>query len=116
MAFDDHVRATDRAVHTHLGGTVFTYAPCVGPAVSTTPSGDPLTGMFDENYLVVDSTYNGVETVAPSITVRLEDLPTDPREEEPMITVGGLRYFVRLRETDGVPGGSIRLVLRLDKP
>jgi len=114
VAFDDLITAADRAAQSHLGGVVVTYAPRVGPAVSVTPEGNPLTGIFDENYTVVDGTYNGVETIAPSVVLRLEDLPSDPREEDPKLTILGQRYTVRLRETDGTIGGTIRLVLRKD--
>ncbi len=115
MAFDDLIAATDRATQDHLGGVPVRYAPEVGPAVTKTPTGDPLVGIFDENYVVVDGQFNGVETTAPAIMLRLEDLPSDPREEDPKLTILGTRYTVRLRETDGTIGGSIRLVLRKDQ-
>jgi hypothetical protein len=112
VAFDDLILATDRAVQTHLGGVAVCYAPAVGPSVTTTPDGDPLVGMFDENYVVATSEFNGVETVAPAIVLLLEDLPSDPNDDEPKLTILGKLYSVRLRSTDGTIGGSIRLVLR----
>jgi hypothetical protein len=107
VAFDDLITAADRATQDHLGGVPGLYAPSVGPAVT-------VAGIFDENYTVSDAQFNGVETLAPAVVLRLEDLPSDPREEDPFLTILGLRYTVRLRETDGTVGGTIRLVLRRD--
>lgn len=115
MSFDELIAATDRAVQDHLGSVAVIYAPLVGPPVTTTPSGDPLVGMFDENYVVARSSLNGVETLAPAVTMRIEDLPTVPKKDKPKLTILGKIYTVRTRETDGTIGGNVRLVLRRDK-
>lgn len=115
MSFDDLIASTDRAVQDHLGSVSVIYAPLVGSPVSETPSGAPLVGMFDENFVTARSAMNGVETLAPAITMRLEDLPTVPKNDKPKLTILGKIYTVRTRETDGTVGGSVRLVLRRDK-
>lgn len=115
MSFDELIAATDRAVQDNLGSVAVIYAPLVGPPVTETPDGDPLVGMFDENYVVARSSMNGVETLAPAITMRLEDLPTVPKNDKPKLTILGKIYGVRTRETDGTIGGNVRLVLRRDK-
>lgn len=105
MSFSDLIASTDRAVHSHLGGVLVTYTPKVGFAVT-------VMGMFDANFLLVDRGNTGVEQVVPSVSLRLEDLPTHPDADDPTITVDGISYSVKGRETDGEPGGSVRLHLR----
>ena len=105
MAFGDLIAATDRATQTHLGGVTATYTPEHGAPV------EDIAAMFDENFLLVDPDRPGVETVAPVVTFRLEDLPTDPRDDDPTITINGVEYTVDQRITDGTIGGSIRLLL-----
>ena len=51
----------------------------------------------------------GVEETDRSIFHRLEDLPGDPDQDNPTITVDGLQYKVRFRQRDGL--GGIRLFL-----
>lgn len=115
MSFDDLIEATDRAVQDNLGSVAVIYTPDGGSPATTTPTGDPLVGMFDENYVVARSSLNGVETLAPAITMRIEDLPTVPKKDKPTLTILGKVYTVRTRETDGTIGGNVRLVLRRDK-
>ena len=105
MAFSDLVTTMDRAAHTHVGGVSVVYTPSVGAAVS-------VTGMFDEQYLDAEGSNTRVGTVTPSIVVRLEDLPDDPRTSRPTLTINSLGYTLKGWKTDGVEGGSIRLVLR----
>lgn len=105
MSFSDLIASTDRACQTHLGGVPVTYTPAVGSAVT-------VMGMFDENYLLIDRGNSGVEQVVPSVLLRLEDLPLHPDSDTPTITISSVAYTVKGRETDGEPGGSIRLHLR----
>lgn len=104
MSFADLVAVTDRAVQGLLGGVEVTYAPAVGAPVQ-------VTGMFDENYLLVIPGDAGVEQVGPALFVRLEDLPIVPEDDDPTITIDGKIYRVRERQTDGAAGGGIRLLL-----
>lgn len=113
MGFADLIAFTDRAAQTHLGGVAVTYAPSVGDPVTTNVDGDPLLGIFDERYKVADPGGAGVELVTPAVSLRLEDLPIDPAEDDPTLTILGVDYTVRGRETDGTIGGSIRLLLRV---
>lgn len=105
MSFADLIASTDRACQSHLGGEPVTYAPAVGTTVT-------VMGMFDENYLLIDRGNSGVEQVVPSVLLRIEDLPVHPDEDTPTLTILGVAYTVKGRETDGQPGGSIRLHLR----
>ena len=105
MAFSDLVAAMDRVAHDVVGGVSVVYAPSVGSAVS-------VTGMFDEEYIDAESGRGRVGTVTPSIVVRLEDLPDDPRLARPTLTREGVGYKLKGWSTDGVEGGSIRLILR----
>ena len=111
MPFGDLIADVDHATQDHLGSVAVTYTPDVGPAVTETPSGDPLVGMFDENFILSDPDRPGIEMVAPVVTLRLEDLPTDPRDEDNVqIKILGIDYTVDHRITDGSIGGSIRLL------
>lgn len=102
MTFSALVAAADRAVQVHLGSVAVTYQP---------QGEDPVevTGMFDERFVLVDQGDAGVEQTAPAAFLMLEDLPVDPEDDEPLITIGGTEYRVRERQKDGM--GGIRLLL-----
>jgi len=112
VSFADLIGLTDRAAQTHLGGVAVTYTTGAGAVVTTNVDGDPLLGMFDEHYRVADQGNNGVEVISPAVSLRLEDLPTDPATDNPTITIASIVYTVRKRETDGSVGGNVRLLLR----
>jgi hypothetical protein len=81
-----------------------TYAPAVGASV-------PVIGIFDEQYVLAKGTaYAGVEALGPAVFLRLEDLPLDPEDDDPVITIRGNEYSVVERRPDGL--GGIVLVLR----
>lgn len=105
MAFSDLVAATDRVVQSDLGGASVVYAPTVGVAVT-------VVGMFDDNYTPTSGAQSKYGNNVPSVVLRLEDLPEDPRTARPTITISGQTYTTRGQEMDGVEGGSIRLFLR----
>ncbi len=111
MGFADLIAGTDRATHDHLGSEAVTYTPDGGSPTTTTPSGEPLLGMFDKNFVLVDPARPGVESVHPVITLRLEDLPTDPEDDDPILGIDGTDYKVQERQKDGPIGGSIMLML-----
>lgn len=113
MSFADLVQTLDRAVQSRLGGVTFTYEP---------RSGDPVTGipgMFDEVYELQRPDLSSVEQIGPWLHVRLEDLPTDPEDDDPIIyditaadgSTDSRRYRIRERITDGPQGQSIYLLL-----
>lgn len=112
MAFVDLVARVDRAALAVFGEPVpVVYAPEVGAPTSTTPSGDPLTGIFDEQYVLAKGTAEaGVEALGPAVFLRLADLPTDPEDDEPTLTIRAVDYRVTERRPDGM--GGIVLALR----
>jgi hypothetical protein len=103
-AFDDLVQRADRAVHGHLGGAVVTYQPELGAPVD-------VTGVFDAQYVLAKGTAEaGVEAAGPAVFLRLDDLPTDPEDDDPILTIAGVDYRVIERRPDGM--GGIVLALR----
>lgn len=123
MSFDELVADLDRAVQGALGGALVTYQPqsrsymgsylgrYLGSYLGAAASPVEVTGMFDAQYVLVSgSAEAGVETVGPAVFVRLEDLPIDPEDDEPTLTIGGVDYRVIERRPDGM--GGILLVLR----
>lgn len=103
MTWPSLIEQMDRACLTHLGGVPVVYSP---------EDGDPVTvtGIFDARYLRVDAGQAGVGSVAPAVFLRLSDLPTDPDDDEPTITVEGVTYHVDAPpEKDGQ--GGVRLIL-----
>ena len=96
--------AADRAGQVSLGGEPIVYQPETGAAV-------PITGIFDEVYILAKGDAEaGVETLGPEVFLRLEDLPVDPEDDKPMLTLRGVTYRVTERRPDGI-GGSV-LALR----
>ena len=105
MAFADLVAQVDRAAQAALGGEVVTYKPLVGPAV-------PVTGIFDEQFVLAKGDANaGVEAQGPAVFFRIEDLPVDPENDDPTLTIRGQAYRVIERMRDGI--GGIILAVRL---
>lgn len=102
--FSDFVEGIDRAALALLGGVPVIYQPEVGAPVT-------VTGMFDENYTLLRPGNAGVEQVGPAVFLRLEDLPVHPDNDEPTLTIGGIAYRIRERQTDGPQGGGITLLL-----
>lgn len=103
MTFPALVAGTDRAVQRNLGAVEITYQPSVGAPVL-------LQAMFDPTFVLDDQGRSGVEQTVPSVFFRLEDLPLDPDDDDPTITVAGVDYRVRERIRDRV-GESVRLLL-----
>lgn len=105
MAFPELLAAADRAVLTHLGGTV-RYQPQLGDAKD-------VLGVFDTAFLLVSGGTAGgpgVESNQPAVFLLLADLPKDPDQDDPLITVDGVVYRVRERQKDGK--GGVVLFLR----
>jgi hypothetical protein len=105
MSFADLIVGVDRAAQGALGGEVVSYQPAAGAPVS-------VTGIFDAQYVLARGTAEaGVETLGPAVFFRLEDLPTNPEDDEPVLTIRGDAYRVIERRPDGM--GGIVLALRL---
>lgn len=80
-----------------------TYHPAVGAPV-------PVKAIFSDPFMPVDGDQpSGVEAIAPSVFLKLEDLPIHPDFDEPTLTINGLSYKVIGR----VPAGLGAIVLRL---
>ncbi len=102
--FESLVLAADRAAQKSLGGVPVTYDPQAGAPVV-------VTGIFDEQYVLSKGGAEaGVETTGPAVFLRLADLPTDPEDDEPTITIAAVNYRVIERRPDGL--GGIVLGLR----
>lgn len=95
MAFGDLILAADRSIQERLGGVDVIYQPALGQPVA-------VTGIFDESYLLTDQ-------LEQALFLRLEDLPVHPDDDDPLITIAGRQFKIRLRQPDGL--GGIRLVL-----
>ena len=95
MAFADLVLGIDRAALLHLGGVAVIYQPASGPAVT-------VEGMFDDHYYLTDDGQ-------AAVFLLLADLPVHPDDDDPVLTIEGKDWHVRLRQPDGL--GGIRLVL-----
>lgn len=93
----------DGAVQSNLGGPVL-YTPAAG-------NGDPVTiqGVFDRQYIAVDAGQAGVASAIPALFVRLADLPTDPMQDDPTITIDGVAYRVVEPKLDGQGGALLHL-------
>lgn len=89
-------------VRSKLGGITVTYKPASGDPVS-------VDAMFDAPFTQIRRDDASVEEIGPSIFVRLADLPADPAQDDPTITIDGQDYVVRGREVDGMGGIRLRL-------
>jgi hypothetical protein len=104
MSFLDLVAKVDRSVRSSLGGESVTYDPSSGPPVT-------VTGVFDEQYVLAKgSAEAGVEALGPAVFLRLEDLPDDSEDDEPILTIRNVDYRVIERRPDGM--GGVVLALR----
>jgi len=78
------------------------------PEQSIVPVGVP--GIFDEAYVLAEVGEAGVASTAPVLFCRREQLPVDPDEDDPIITVDGVEYTKREVKPDGQ--GGLIIVLR----
>lgn len=98
------VAQMDRDARANLGGEPLIYAPAVGNAV-------PVTGIFDESFVLdKGGALAGVESVVPAVFLQLADLPVDPENDDPILTIRGRHY--RVTERRPADFGSIVLALR----
>lgn len=111
MGFAENVARLDRNAQRVLGAVSVVYRPKFGPAVSLTPSGAPLVGIFDDSFVLAQgSAEAGVEATLPTVNLILADLPTDPEVDDPTLTIGGVDY--RIVKRAPADYGSIVLTLR----
>lgn len=103
--FEGLIAAADRLVIDKLGGSPVIYQPADGDAVE-------VSGVFDQLYVLAQgNAHAGVETLGPAVFLRLDDLPVNPDDDDPTLTIGALTYRVIERKRDGI--GGIVLALRL---
>lgn len=104
MAFTDLILGVDRAAQTILGGETITYQPTAGGSVN-------IVGIFDAQYVLVKgSAEAGVEALGPAVFFRFSDLPVDPEDDDPILTIRSVTYRVIERRPDDM--GGIVLALR----
>lgn len=102
--FASLVASMDGMITSSKMATIVTYTPEVGPAVE-------IKGIFDANYVLAKGTAEaGVETLGPAVFLRLSDLPVDPEDDEPTLTIRDVEYRVIERRPDSL--GGIVLALR----
>jgi hypothetical protein len=71
-----------------------------------------LVGVFDAAYVLAEAGGRvGVTSSLPAVFVRLEDLPLNPDEDQPTITVAGVAYKIHEVQRDG-QGGALLLLHR----
>jgi len=100
----DTVRRMDSRVIAALG-EVTTVVPTRGSAVA-------VTGVFDEEYHLVDAGQAGVDSAVPAVLYQLADLPVDPKDDEGLrLTIRGTEYEVVTIKPDG--HGAVRLLLQV---
>jgi hypothetical protein len=83
-------------------GIPTTYDPATGPAIL-------VTGIFDAAYVRVEAGEAGVASAGPAVFYRLSDLPVDPENDDPTITITGVAYRVVEVMKDGQGGVLMRL-------
>jgi len=66
-------------------------------------------GIFDASYVRVDVGEAGVQSAGPAVFYRVADLPQDPAEDYPLITIASVEYQVTEVQKDGQSG--VRLML-----
>lgn len=73
----------------------------------------PVSGIFDSAYVRVEAGggdfLSGVSSSGPAVFYRLADLPVDPEQDDPIITINGTSYQVIENKKDGQ--GGVRLIL-----
>lgn len=97
MSFADLLQAVDVTSRETLGEDVI-YTPGAGDAAT-------VCGIFDAAYVRVDAGNTGVSSSVPAVFLSLDDLPTDPSDDEDCrVTRLGITYKVREAEPDGQGG------------
>jgi hypothetical protein len=101
VAFPSLLASADRAALMLLGGPVF-YAAEFGGDVE-------VRGIFDAAYVRAQAGQAGVMSAGPAVFLLLADLPSDPEDDVPSVTVEGVKYRVRETQKDGMGGVVLHL-------
>lgn len=103
MAFTDLVRNM-RIAQLAVFGTPTIYQPDGGSSVQ-------VAGIFEAAYVRVDprDALAGIESSKPMVFYLLRDLPSDPDNDTPVITINGQAYRVNEVKKDGQGGVELTL-------
>jgi hypothetical protein len=105
-------RVTNRA-NARVWGASVTYTPLDGAAVSTTPTGDPLVGVFDSAHVVTLEDVDGLTTAdrRPMLELILEDLDFTPQRGDKFTLTSGAHsgegYTVASAEFDSAQAARL---------
>ena len=102
MSFEATLAAADRGALRILGIPV-RYWPGGGSPVT-------VTGIFNAPYVGAIAGMAEVVSTGPAVFLRLADLPSDPAEDDPILTIDGTDYRVRTPQKDGL--GGVLLMLK----
>jgi len=102
MTLESTIEAATSAALLPVLGRDILYAP-EGQDAST------VTGIFDASYERINQGEAGVSTFGPAVFFLLADLPVDPEDDEPTITIDGYDYSIRETAKDGIGGVLIFL-------
>lgn len=102
MAFEDLVELADRACIAALGPQSITYTS--GAAVAVV-----INAIFDDSTVSMNSADTQTNDTGPWVFVRLDDLSSDPDQDEPTITIGAQQYRVADVDRDNMGGARLRL-------
>lgn len=97
MAWSDVVQEMDAAVVAAFGEPAITYTTGQGLTA-------PLPGVFHAAYVRVEAGEAGIASTSPAVFCRTRDLPVDPNDDDPTITVRGVAYRVIEIKPDGQGG------------
>lgn len=102
----DWTALEDRVLRSQSGSSLaepFTYTPQGGAAVTTTPDGRPLRGIFEADPIELDpETQVMVRSRSPVLSIRLADLPGGVANDGDHALVRGVDYVVRDVEDNGL--------------
>jgi hypothetical protein len=104
MVWPALLEMADRATLSAFGDSTITYSPSAGSPVT-------VSGIFDATYVIVETGHADVASSGPAVFLRLSDLPSDPEQDTPIITISDADYSVREVKKDGQ--GSVLLLLHM---
>jgi hypothetical protein len=101
VSFSELLAAADRAILTPLGSAIG-YTPDGAAPVS-------VIGIFDSAFVRVAAGEAGVASSGPAVFFLLNDLPVDPEDDDPVLSISGVDYVVTEVNKDGVGGVILHL-------
>lgn len=109
MTFAEEIHEMDDDIAVHLGGEVesVVYQPAIGGLFN-------LTGIFDRGFVKQEPFESVLDNRGPSVFLsgaEVAKLPTDPRQDDPTITIRGQEYQAKSVVNDGPASGGRRIML-----